>query len=98
MFICSHLITLHCSYSAVVLGAVNILLSLLIIVLKGTTVFQLSMALTNAVMSPVSGVFVAGILFPFLGTAVSARNALDFCLCLSLFSGYSVCLHVTVSK
>jgi hypothetical protein len=46
----------------------------MIIVLKGTTVFQLSMALTNAMMSPVSGVFVAGILFPFLGTAVSGIN------------------------
>jgi len=54
-----------------VLGAINIILALLIIILKETSVFHLSLTLPHVLLSPISGAFVAGIMFPFLRTTVS---------------------------
>jgi len=56
---------------AAAVGLVNILLSLSLVLIKNSTVFGLSMTFVNALLAPVTGIFILAVLFPFVKTNVS---------------------------
>lgn len=59
-----------------VFGVLNIILALFMMLAKGSTVFQLSLSFVNATFGPAAGIYIVGILFPFINTASAVAGCL----------------------
>lgn len=57
--------------SASIVGALSIGFAFIILAYDGSTVLTMSLKLTGVSMSPMAGLFVLAILFPWVGTLVS---------------------------